>query len=106
MTLLFHSLSTLQLYCIDDEPDRLSNRLLEYDPVTNKWTELCPMMYSKYRCSAVVLHNEIYVMGKILSSANLEIKLSFLMHERHVQTMVMMLLHDVGLTSIRISFPK
>lgn len=56
---------TPQFNCIDDEPDRLSNRLLEYDPIANKWTELCPMMYSKYRCSAVVLNNEIYVMGGI-----------------------------------------
>lgn len=56
---------------MDDEPDRLSNRLLEYDPSTNKWTELCPMKYSKYRCSAVVLHGEIYVMGKIISLGQL-----------------------------------
>lgn len=54
----------VQFYSTDDEPDRLSNRLLEYNPIENKWTELCPMMYSKYRCSAVVLNNEIYVMGK------------------------------------------
>uniref|UniRef100_UPI0037E7CF7E kelch repeat and BTB domain-containing protein 12 n=1 Tax=Semicossyphus pulcher TaxID=241346 RepID=UPI0037E7CF7E len=56
---------TPQSYRMDDEPDRLSNRLLEYDPNTNKWTELCPMKYSKYRCSAVVLNGEIYVMGGI-----------------------------------------
>lgn len=56
---------TPQSYRMDDEPDRLSNRLLEYDPSTNKWTELCPMKYSKYRCSVVVLHGEIYVMGGI-----------------------------------------
>lgn len=55
---------TVQFHSTDDEPDRLSNRLLEYDPIENKWTELCPMMYSKYRCSAVVLNNEIYVMGE------------------------------------------
>lgn len=54
-----------QSYRMDDEPDRLSNRLLEYDPSTNKWTELCPMKYSKYRCSVVVLNGEIYVMGGI-----------------------------------------
>lgn len=48
---------------MDDEPDRLSNRLLVYDPNTNKWTELGPMRYSKYRCSAVVLNGEIYVIG-------------------------------------------
>lgn len=56
---------TPQSYRMDDEPDRLSNRLLEYDPSTNKWTELCPMKYSKYRCSVVVLNGEIYVMGGI-----------------------------------------
>lgn len=51
---------------MDDEPDRLSNRLLEYDPNTNKWKELSPMKYSKYRCSAVVLNGEIFVMGNII----------------------------------------
>ncbi|XP_061687472.1 kelch repeat and BTB domain-containing protein 12 [Syngnathoides biaculeatus] len=56
---------TPQSYRIDDEPDRLSNRLLEYDPNVNKWTELGPMKYSKYRCSAVALNGEIYVMGGI-----------------------------------------
>ncbi|KAM9859523.1 kelch repeat and BTB domain-containing protein 12 [Aulostomus maculatus] len=56
---------TPQSYRLDDEPDRLSNRLLEYDPNANKWTELGPMKYSKYRCSAVVLNNEIFVMGGI-----------------------------------------
>lgn len=49
---------------MDDEPDRLSNRLLEYDPNTNRWRELAPMKYSKYRCCAVVLNNEIFVMGE------------------------------------------
>ncbi|XP_026202876.1 kelch repeat and BTB domain-containing protein 12 isoform X1 [Anabas testudineus] len=56
---------TPQSYRTDDEPDRLSNRLLEYDPNTNKWTELAPMKYSKYRCSAMVLNGEIYVTGGI-----------------------------------------
>lgn len=51
---------------MEDEPDRLSNRLLEYDPHTNMWKELAPMKYSKYRCSAVVLNNEIFVMGEML----------------------------------------
>ncbi|XP_035518668.1 kelch repeat and BTB domain-containing protein 12 [Morone saxatilis] len=56
---------TPQSYRMDDEPDRLSNRLLEYNPETNKWTELGPMKYSKYRCSAVELNGEIFVMGGI-----------------------------------------
>ncbi|XP_053300736.1 kelch repeat and BTB domain-containing protein 12 [Pleuronectes platessa] len=54
-----------QSYRTDDEPDRLSNCLLEYDPNTNKWTELAPMRYSKYRCSAVELNGDIFVMGGI-----------------------------------------
>lgn len=53
---------------MDDEPDRLSNRLLEYDPNTNRWAELAPMKYSKYRCCAVVLNNEIFVMGEAFFS--------------------------------------
>ncbi|XP_048055371.1 kelch repeat and BTB domain-containing protein 12 [Megalobrama amblycephala] len=56
---------TPQSYRTDDEPDRMSNRLLEYDPETNKWSELGPMKYSKYRCSAVALNGEIYVLGGI-----------------------------------------
>lgn len=60
--------STMQSNYVDDEPDCLSNRLLEYDPNTNKWRVLAPMKYSKYRCSAVALNGEIFVMGKILCS--------------------------------------
>ncbi|KAK7916609.1 hypothetical protein WMY93_012370 [Mugilogobius chulae] len=56
---------TPQSFHLDDEPDRLCNRLLEYDPNTNRWTELAPMKYSKYRCAAVVVNGEIYVMGGI-----------------------------------------
>ncbi|XP_053492771.1 kelch repeat and BTB domain-containing protein 12 [Ictalurus furcatus] len=56
---------TPQTYHADEEPDRMSNRLLVYDPENNKWNELCPMKYSKYRCSAVALNGEIYVIGGI-----------------------------------------
>ncbi|XP_003973349.1 kelch repeat and BTB domain-containing protein 12 isoform X2 [Takifugu rubripes] len=56
---------TPQTFSMEDEPDRLSNRLLEYNPHTNMWKELAPMKYSKYRCCAVVLNNEIFVMGGI-----------------------------------------
>ncbi|XP_071984049.1 kelch repeat and BTB domain-containing protein 12 [Engystomops pustulosus] len=49
----------------DDEPDRLSNRLLQYDPVTDKWKQLTPMTFSKYRFSVAVLNSEIYVLGGI-----------------------------------------
>lgn len=72
---------------MDDEPDRLSNRLLEYDPNANKWRELAPMKYSKYRCCAVVLNNEIYVMGKICCSANSVSKLSILIQINFVNEM-------------------
>ncbi|KAG7277835.1 hypothetical protein CRUP_006735 [Coryphaenoides rupestris] len=77
LPLAYHSAVTLKdrLYVIggrtpqsnriDDEPDRLSNCLLVYDPEWNKWAELSHMKYSKYRCSAVVLNGEIYVMGGI-----------------------------------------
>ncbi|XP_028826218.1 kelch repeat and BTB domain-containing protein 12 [Denticeps clupeoides] len=56
---------TPQSYRMDEEPDRLSNRLLQYNPNTNKWAELSPMKYSKYRCSAVTFNGEIYVLGGI-----------------------------------------
>ncbi|XP_076124910.1 kelch repeat and BTB domain-containing protein 12 [Alosa pseudoharengus] len=56
---------TPQTYLTDEEPDRMSNRLLEYDPESNQWAELAPMKYSKYRCSAVALNGEIYVLGGI-----------------------------------------
>lgn len=56
--------SKKQTFSMDDEPDRLSNHLLEYDPNTNRWRELAPMKYSKYRCCAVALNNEIFVMGE------------------------------------------
>ncbi|KAG7477867.1 hypothetical protein MATL_G00074130 [Megalops atlanticus] len=49
----------------DDEPDRLSSHVFQFDPSTNKWTECGPMRYSRYRCSAVVLNGEIYVLGGI-----------------------------------------
>lgn len=81
--------STIQSYRLDDEPDRLSNRLLEYDPNTNKWTELCPMKYSKYRCSAVVLNSEIFVMGKIIFSVNLLMQWQVSMHINPLCNMLM-----------------
>lgn len=49
----------------------MNNRLLEYDPDSNKWAELAPMKYSKYRCSAVALNGEIYVLGENWSWASL-----------------------------------
>lgn len=56
----------------------MSNRLLEYDPETNKWSELGPMRYSKYRCSAVALNGEIYVLGEnFKNSVNVKNMYSF-----------------------------
>eukprot|EP00069_Balaena_mysticetus_P009338 bmy_20194T0 len=51
----------------DEEPDRLSNKLLKYDPSQDQWTEQAPMKYSKYRFSTAVVNSEIYVLGKPLS---------------------------------------
>ncbi|KAJ7316901.1 hypothetical protein JRQ81_003063 [Phrynocephalus forsythii] len=56
---------TPQMDLPDDEPDRLSNRMLQYDPGRDKWTECTPMKYSKYRFSTAVVNNEIYVLGGI-----------------------------------------
>ncbi|KAM8929961.1 kelch repeat and BTB domain-containing protein 12 isoform 1-T1 [Pelodytes ibericus] len=49
----------------NDEPDRLSNRMLQYDPIQDKWAQLAPMKYSKYRFSVAVVNSEIYVLGGI-----------------------------------------
>ncbi|MEJ1279675.1 kelch repeat and BTB (POZ) domain containing 12 [Cricetulus griseus] len=49
----------------DEEPDRLSNKLWQYDPSQDQWKERAPMQYSKYRFSAVVVNSEIYVLGGI-----------------------------------------
>ncbi|XP_053143855.1 kelch repeat and BTB domain-containing protein 12 isoform X1 [Hemicordylus capensis] len=56
---------TPQMDLPDDEPDRLSNRMFQYDPGQDKWTERTPMKYSKYRFSTAVVNNEIYVLGGI-----------------------------------------
>ncbi|KAH0630164.1 hypothetical protein JD844_012850 [Phrynosoma platyrhinos] len=55
---------TPQMDLPEDEPDRLSNKMLQYDPSHDKWTECAPMKYSKYRFSTAVVNNEIYVLGK------------------------------------------
>ncbi|KAJ8370786.1 hypothetical protein SKAU_G00108140 [Synaphobranchus kaupii] len=49
----------------DDEPDCLSNRLFQFDPSRNQWTERSRMRFSRYRCSTATLNGEIYVMGGI-----------------------------------------
>nr|XP_006120281.1 kelch repeat and BTB domain-containing protein 12 isoform X1 [Pelodiscus sinensis] len=56
---------TPQMDLPDDELDRLSNRMLQYDPGQDKWTECAPMKYSKYRFSTAVVNSEIYVLGGI-----------------------------------------
>ncbi|XP_003210154.2 kelch repeat and BTB domain-containing protein 12 isoform X1 [Meleagris gallopavo] len=56
---------TPQMDLPDDEPDRLSNRMFQYDPGRDKWTECAPMKYSKYRFSTAVVNSEIYVLGGI-----------------------------------------
>ncbi|XP_037380027.1 kelch repeat and BTB domain-containing protein 12 [Talpa occidentalis] len=56
---------TPQMDLPDEEPDRLSNKLLRYDPSQDQWTEQAPMTYSKYRFSVAVVNSEIYVLGGI-----------------------------------------
>ncbi|XP_052577202.1 kelch repeat and BTB domain-containing protein 12 [Peromyscus californicus insignis] len=56
---------TPQMDLPDEEPDRLSNKLLQYDPSQDQWRERAPMQYSKYRFSAAVVNSEIYVLGGI-----------------------------------------
>ncbi|XP_047458218.1 kelch repeat and BTB domain-containing protein 12-like [Mugil cephalus] len=49
----------------DDEPDKLSNRVFQFDPGKDRWTECTRMKYSRYRCGTAVLNGEIYVLGGI-----------------------------------------
>ncbi|XP_006169875.1 kelch repeat and BTB domain-containing protein 12 isoform X4 [Tupaia chinensis] len=49
----------------DEEPDRLSNRLFEYDPGRDQWRERAPMKFSRYRFSTAVVSSEVYVLGGI-----------------------------------------
>lgn len=55
----------MQMDLPDEEPDRLSNKLFQYDPSQDQWTERAPMKYSKYRFSTAVVNSEIYVLGGI-----------------------------------------
>ncbi|PNJ36955.1 KBTBD12 isoform 3 [Pongo abelii] len=56
---------TPQMDLPDEEPDRLSNKLLQYDPSQDQWSVRAPMKYSKYRFSTAVVNSEIYVLGGI-----------------------------------------
>uniref|UniRef100_A0A665T3P1 Kelch repeat and BTB domain containing 12 n=1 Tax=Echeneis naucrates TaxID=173247 RepID=A0A665T3P1_ECHNA len=49
----------------DDEPDKLSNRVFQFDPGKDTWTECSKMKYSRYRCGTAVLNGEIYILGGI-----------------------------------------
>ncbi|XP_029774777.1 kelch repeat and BTB domain-containing protein 12 isoform X3 [Suricata suricatta] len=59
----------------DEEPDRLSNRVLRYDPSQDQWTERAPMKFSKYRFSTAVVNSEIYVLDRheVISKEILEL---------------------------------
>lgn len=48
----------------DDEPDKLSNRVFQFDRGKDSWTECSRMKYSRYRCGVAVLNEEIYVLGQ------------------------------------------
>ncbi|XP_076023240.1 kelch repeat and BTB domain-containing protein 12-like isoform X2 [Genypterus blacodes] len=48
-------------YQPDDEPDRLSNRVFQFDPGKDRWTECARMKYSRYRSGSAVLNGEIYI---------------------------------------------
>lgn len=48
----------------DDEPDKLSNRVFQFDPGKDRWTECSRMKYSRYRCGTAVVNGEIYILGQ------------------------------------------
>ncbi|XP_054644090.1 kelch repeat and BTB domain-containing protein 12-like [Dunckerocampus dactyliophorus] len=49
----------------DEDPDKLSNRVFQFDPGKDRWTECARMKYSRYRCGTGVLNGEIYILGGI-----------------------------------------
>ncbi|KAM9855244.1 kelch repeat and BTB domain-containing protein 12-like [Aulostomus maculatus] len=49
----------------DEEPDKLNNRVFQFDPGKDRWSECARMKYSRYRCGTAVLNGEIYVLGGI-----------------------------------------
>lgn len=51
-------------YQPDDEPDKLSNRVFQFDPSKDRWRECARMKYSRYRCGTAVLNGEIYILGQ------------------------------------------
>ncbi|XP_075406387.1 kelch repeat and BTB domain-containing protein 12 [Tenrec ecaudatus] len=56
---------TPQMDLPDEEPDRLSNKVFQYDPGQDHWRERAPMKHAKYRFSTAVVNSEIYVLGGI-----------------------------------------
>lgn len=53
----------------DEEPDKLSNRVFQFDPSKDRWTECSRMKYSRYRCGTAVLNGEIYILGQTIGRA-------------------------------------
>ncbi|XP_077424530.1 kelch repeat and BTB domain-containing protein 12-like isoform X2 [Vanacampus margaritifer] len=49
----------------DEEPDKLNNRVFQYDPGKDRWKECARMKYSRYRFGSAVLNGEIYILGGI-----------------------------------------
>lgn len=48
----------------EEEPDKLSNRVFQFDIGKDRWTECTNMGYSRYRCGTAVLNGEIYILGQ------------------------------------------
>lgn len=48
----------------DDDPDKLSNRVFQFDPEKDRWRECAKMKYSRYRCGSAELNGEIYISGQ------------------------------------------
>ncbi|XP_049611397.1 kelch repeat and BTB domain-containing protein 12-like isoform X1 [Syngnathus scovelli] len=49
----------------DEEPDKLNNRVFQFDPGKDRWKECARMKYSRYRFGSAVLNGEIYILGGI-----------------------------------------
>ncbi|XP_061668148.1 kelch repeat and BTB domain-containing protein 12-like [Syngnathoides biaculeatus] len=49
----------------DEEPDKLNNRVFQFDPGKDRWKECARTKYSRYRCGTAILNDEIYILGGI-----------------------------------------
>ncbi|KAJ0064218.1 hypothetical protein NL108_001530, partial [Boleophthalmus pectinirostris] len=56
---------TPQVNVPDEEPDKLSNSVFQFDPGKDRWRVCAQMKYSRYRCGCAVLNGEIYILGGI-----------------------------------------